>query len=48
MRLAYGLASNNTGMGVDDWMNTPLVDLVAWAEVVDDALKEQQKALSAR
>jgi hypothetical protein len=43
MRLAYGLASNGTGKGVDEWMSTPLRDLVEWAEVVDEALKEELK-----
>jgi hypothetical protein len=43
MRLAYGLASNGTGKGVDEWMSTPLRDLVEWAEVVDEALKEGLK-----
>jgi hypothetical protein len=41
MRLAYGLASNGTGKGVDEWMSTPFRDLVEWAEVVDEAIKDR-------
>jgi hypothetical protein len=32
-----------TGKGVDERMSTPLRDLVEWAEVVDEALKEELK-----
>jgi hypothetical protein len=39
----YCTLRHGTGKGVDEWMSTPLSDLVEWAEVVDEAIKEELK-----
>ena len=45
MDYAYALATADTGVGVTEWMNMPIVEMFEWGNVVAEHQKQMEKEI---